>query len=567
MSLQNDNNNKNIIIAVLAFFIITFSVDYFFNTNKNVNTTEQQQVTKTENSSKEINNKTENNKQLTVEEALLQTPRSSISNDNIKVSINLKGGIIDNISLNNYKETLEKDSKNVSILSPKESKSEYYFAIEYKDITHNNNISINTVWNPQDENNTNEAKIKTITENNLEIERTVKVDDKYLITVTDKITNKSDHPVTISKYSSITRSKPKMYDYAVVHEGLVINSNNKVNEIKYSKFKNNETLKNCEWFGFTDAYWLCAVINNTNNTNVEYSKKSEDTYNVQSSSDYTININKGNTTEVSYTIFVGPKDINLLNEYENKLNIDKFDMAIDFGWFFIITKPLTQLVGILGSWFHNMGFVILLLTILFRLLTYPLMKKSFVSMAKLRKIQPRITQLQKLYSNDKSILNQELVAIYRKENISPFSGCLPMLLQAPIFFCLYKVFFVTIAMRHAPLFGWVKDLSSPDSCYLFSLFGLIDWTPPSFLQIGLWPLIMGTTMFIQQKMTSTTSNVKTDKTPEQKAQEKMMLFMPILFTYICASFPVSIVVYWTISNIIGIIQQRYVNAKIAKEIK
>ena len=563
MSLQNDNNNKNVIIAVLAFFIITFAVDYFFNPKSNTAQQQVDQIVQTN----ELVEKKNDNKPLTVEEALLKTPRASISNDNIKGSINLKGGILDNISLNNYKETIEKDSKNVSILTPKGSKSEYYVSIEYKDITNNDTISTNTIWNPQDEENKNEAKIKTVTKCNLEIERTVKVDDKYLITITDKISNKSDHPVAITKSNNIVRSKPQVYNYAVVHEGLVINTDNKVKEIKYDKFKNNETLKNCEWFGLTDAYWLCAIINSTNNTNVEYKKISEDTYNIQSSSDYIISIGKGNTTEVSYKIFVGPKDINLLTEYKDKLKINNFEMAIDFGWFFIITKPLTQLVGILGNIFHNMGFVILLLTIIFRLLTYPLMRKSFVSMAKMKKIQPRITQIQKAYSNDKMRLNQELVALYRRENISPLSGCLPMLLQAPIFFCLYKVFFLTISMRHAPLFGWVKDLSAADSCYLFSLFGLIDWTPPSFLQIGLWPLIMGATMLIQQKLTSTTSDIKTEKTPEQKAQEKMMLFMPILFTYICASFPVSIVVYWTISNIIGIIQQKYVNNQIAKTIK
>lgn len=562
MPLQNDNNNKNVIIFVLIFFIITFSVDYFFNSNRNVNNNEQQQqITKIEDNKKEEKKE----KLLTVEEALLKTPRASISNDNIKGSINLKGGLIDNISLNNYKETIEKGSKNVSILIPKGSKSEYYFSIEYKDITNNENISIDSIWNPVDESKAKEAKIKTSTKSNLEVERTVKVDDKYLITITDKIKNNSDRPVSISKSSNIVRSKPQLYNYAVVHEGLVVNVNNSVKEIKYDKFKNNETLKNCEWFGFTDAYWLCAVINNTNNTNVEYNKKSEDTYNIQSSNDYIISIDKGNTTEISYNLFVGPKDINLLKEYRDKLKVDKFEMAIDFGWFFIITKPLTQLVGVLSDWFHNMGFVILLLTIIFRLLTYPLMKKSFVSMAKMRKIQPRITQIQKAYSNDKLRLNQELLALYRKEKISPLSGCLPMLLQAPIFFCLYKVFFLTISMRHAPLFGWIKDLSAPDTCYLFSLFGLIDWVPPSFLQIGLWPLIMGATMLIQQKMTSTTNNIKsTEKTPEQRAQEKMMLIMPVFFTFICASFPASIVVYWTISNIIGIIQQKYVNNQIAK---
>ncbi len=566
MSLQNnDNNNKNLIIAILAFFIITFAVDYFFNPKTNI---EQQKVTQVE---KDNTNdiKKDKEKPLTLEEALLKTPRTSIANDNIKGSINLQGGLIDNISLNKYKENIKEDSKNVSILTPKGSNSEYYVSIEYKDVTNNDTVSTSTIWEAQNEknNNTNETKIKTTTKNNLEIDRTIKVDDKYLITVTDKITNKSDHPVNITKSSNIVRSKPQVYNYAVVHEGLVINTDNKVKEIKYEKFKNNETLKNCEWFGLTDAYWLCALINNTNNTNVEYKKTSEDTYTVQSSSDYIISIDKGNTTEVSYNLFVGPKDINLLNEYKDKLKIDKFEMAIDFGWFFIITKPLTQLVGILGNILHNMGFVILLLTIIFRLLTYPLLKKSFVSMAKMRKIQPRIAQIQKAYSQDKMRLNQELVALYKKENISPMSGCLPMLLQAPIFFCLYKVFFLTISMRHAPLFGWVKDLSAADSCYLFSLFGLIDWTPPSFLQIGLWPLIMGATMIVQQKLTSTTSNVKVEKTQEQRVQERMMLFMPILFTYICASFPVSIVVYWTISNIIGIIQQKYVNNQIAKTIK
>ena len=566
MSLQNnDNNNKNLIIAVLAFFIITFAVDYFFNPKPNV---EQQKVTQIQ-QNKETSKKVDNEKHLTLEEALLKTHRTNIENDNLKGSINLKGGLIDNISLNKYKETIEENSKNVSILTPKGSNSEYYISIEYKDITNNDMVSTDTIWETQNENNNNqnETKIKTTTKNSLEIERTIKVDDKYLITIIDKITNKSDHPVNVTKSSNIVRSKPQVHNYAVVHEGLVINTDNKVKEIKYEKFKNNNTLKNCEWFGFTDAYWLCALINNTNNTNVEYKKTSEDTYTIQSSNDYIMSIDKGNTTEVSYNLFVGPKDINLLNEYKDKLKIDKFEMAIDFGWFFIITKPLTQLVGILGNILHNMGFVILLLTIIFRLLTYPLMRKSFVSMAKMKKIQPRITQLQQAYSKDKMRLNQELVALYRRENISPLSGCLPMLLQAPIFFCLYKVFFLTISMRHAPLFGWVRDLSAADNCYLFSLFGLIDWIPPSFLQIGLWPLIMGITMFIQQKLTSTTSTVKVEKTPEQKAQEKMMLFMPILFTYICASFPVSIVVYWTISNIIGIIQQKYVNNQIAKTIK
>ena len=233
-------------------------------------------------------------------------------------------------------------------------------------------------------------------------------------------------------------------------------------------------------------------------------------------------------------------------------------MAIDFGWFFIITKPLIQLVDIFADIFSNMGIVILVLTLLFRILTYPLMRKSFISMAKMREIQPKIAALQKMYANDKMRMNQEMMLLYRKEKVSPMSGCLPMLLQAPIFFCLYKIFFISIEMRHAPLFGWIKDLSAPDDLYIFNLFGLIDWTPPSFLQIGLCPIIMGLTMFLQQKLSSTGKRQSANKTSEQKMQENMMLFMPLLFTYICASFPVAVVIYWTISNIFSIIQQKIV---------
>ena len=193
------------------------------------------------------------------------------------------------------------------------------------------------------------------------------------------------------------------------------------------------------------------------------------------------------------------------------------------------------------------------------------MKKSFTSAAKMKEIQPKVAMLQKSYAHDKVRLNQEMMALYKKEQVSPMSGCLPMLLQAPIFFCLYKVFFISIEMRQAPLFGWIHDLSAPDSLYIFNLFGAIDWTPPSILQIGVWPLIMGLSMFLQQKLTSAGKAKTAEKTSEQKMQENMMLIMPVMFTYICASFPVAVVIYWTISNIFSIIQQYYANKKIAKK--
>jgi YidC/Oxa1 family membrane protein insertase len=240
-------------------------------------------------------------------------------------------------------------------------------------------------------------------------------------------------------------------------------------------------------------------------------------------------------------------------------------MAIDFGWFFMLTKPLLHLLDIMARIFNNMGVVILLITLMFKVITYPLMSKSLHSAAKMREVQPKIAALQKAYAHDKQRMNQELMALYKKEQISPLSGCFPMLLQAPIFFCLYKVFFISIEMRHAPLFGWIHDLAAPDQCYLFNLFGIIDWAPPKFLQIGVWPLIMGFSMFLQQKLSSAkNSNSGSPKTQEAKIQENMMYALPVIFTYVCSSFPVGVVIYWTISNVFSIIQQYYLNNKIKK---
>ena len=298
------------------------------------------------------------------------------------------------------------------------------------------------------------------------------------------------------------------------------------------------------------------MINKDKNHVASYVKIDDDSYKCSFSSKSDIKIAPNSEIDLNYCLYTGPKDLKILNEYKNTFNIDKFDMTIDFGWFFILTKPLLNFLDFLADIFKNMGAVILFLTILFKFLTYPLMKKSFKSAAKMREIQPKIASLQKMYAHDKMRMNQELVGLYKKENISPMAGCLPMLLQAPILFCLYKVFFVSIKMRHAPLFGWVHDLSAPDNCYILNLFGAINWQPPSILCIGIWPLVMGLTMLLQQKISSPKTAAQT---PEAKMQQNMMLIMPVMFTYICSSFPVGIVIYWTISNVFGIAQQYYIN--------
>lgn len=563
MSLNNNEqaSSKNFIIAMVCFMAVMFGYDYFTSPNTNSAQKEQQ---KTEEVDEEQDGQDSNI--ISVKDAMIRASRINLENESISGSIDLNGGIIDSVILKKYKKTTDENSENVMLLTPKNTENQFYYAISYIDNTNRENVSGATIWQIKEQDKKSQSLVITSrTKNGLTIERTITIDDEYLWKITDKILNTSNKNIRLSAHSELVRTKPEQHNYAVVHEGLVGCFDNKVDEIKYKDIEGNKILKDCKWVGYTDLYWLCSIINKSKKVTVSYDKGDDDTYKIVTNRRSDINLSPDAMVELNYSIFTGAKDYKVLKSYRDNEKLDKFEMAIDFGWFFIITKPLIQLVDIFADIFSNMGFVILVLTLLFRIITYPLMKKSFISMANMRKIQPKIAMLQKTYGNDKIRMNQEIMMLYRREKISPMSGCLPMLLQAPIFFCLYKIFFISIEMRHAPLFGWIHDLSAPDNLYLFNLFGLINWDPPSFLQIGLCPIIMGLTMFLQQKL-SAAKKVKTaEKTSEQKMQENMMLFMPLLFTYICASFPVAVVIYWTISNVFSIIQQRLVNRQIGIE--
>jgi YidC/Oxa1 family membrane protein insertase len=450
------------------------------------------------------------------------------------------------------------------LLIPKGTNSESYYAISYKDKTHDEMISGETVWTKIDSTERG-TTIRTQTQNGLIIERTIIIDDGYLISVKDKIINVSKKDLRISVVSDLVRANPNHANYAVVHDGIVGHFDDNVEEIKYSNIHGKTVVNTCDWIGYTDIYWLSAIINKDSNMSVSYLRFGDDSYKCSTYSKKDVKVAPDSVAEMSYLIFSGPKDIKILDEYAARLDLPKFEMSIDFGWFFMLTKPLLYFLGFLGQILPGMWLVILVLTLLFKVLTFPLMQRSFKSVAKMRELQPKLAAIQKLYANDKPRMNQEMIALYKKEKASPMSGCFPMLLQAPIFFCLYKVFFISIDMRHAPLFGWIHDLSAPDPVYVFNLFGFIDWTPPGFLRIGVWPLIMGITMVLQQKSSSIMSGKKSstaEKTTEMKIQENMMLIMPVLFTYICASFPVGVVIYWTISNLFSTAQQYYANSSI-----
>lgn len=560
MSLNNNEqtSSKNFIIAMVCFMAVMFGYDYFTNSNTGTAQKEQQKLEEVEDIPADKDSKI-----ISIKDAMASASRVSLENEHITGAIDLNGGIIDSVILKKYKKTPEPNSDNVMLLTPKNTENQFYYAISYNDKTNQNEVSGSSVWKIKGQKEKSQSLvITTQTQSGLIIERTVTIDDGYLWKVKDKILNTSGKSVKLAAHAELVQTNPEQHNYAVVHEGLVGYFDGKVDEIKYKDIDGNRILKDCKWVGYTDLYWLCSVVNKSKKVTVSYEKTDDNTYKIVTNRRGDISLSPEAMVELNYSIFTGAKDFKVLKNYRNSENLDKFEMAIDFGWFFIITKPLIQLLDIFADMFSNMGFVILVLTLLFRIITYPLMKKSFVSMAKMRELQPKIAMLQKTYGNDKVRMNQEMMMLYRREKVSPMSGCLPMLLQAPIFFCLYKIFFISIEMRHAPLFGWIHDLSAPDNLYIFNLFGLVDWNPPSFLQIGLWPIIMGLTMFLQQKLSSVKRAGTAEKTSEQKMQENMMLFMPLLFTYICASFPVAVVIYWTISNVFSIMQQRLVNRQI-----
>lgn len=577
MSFDNNdqNNNKNLFVAIGIFILFMVVYNYFFEQPQQSTQQSVEQLrgeVSEENIDEDIESIQAFDKKLTIKDAMEKASRIYIENSKLKGSIDLNGGIIDSVVLKQYKRTTDKDSENVEILSPKDTENEFYYAINYIDTIHKDKIDTETIWEIK-HNNTDQARsviLKTETANGLIIERKIALDEEYVFLISDKLINVSNEDIKLSGSSDIIRKNPTVNNYAVVHEGLVgLNAvDNKVEEVKYGDVQSKTSLGHSKWFGYTDIYWLISHINKSQNSTMNYSKIGEDAYKCSITRNSLVNINANSAVELKYAMFTGPKEMRVLKSYEKVMHIEKFDMAIDFGWFFMLTKPLLALLDAMSHIFNNMGIVILLLTLMFKIATYPLMKKSFKSAARMREVQPKIAMLQKAYAHDKQRLNQELMNLYKKEQISPLSGCLPMLLQAPIFFCLYKVFFISIEMRHAPLFGWIHDLSAPDQLYLFNLFGALDWTPPKFLQIGVWPLIMGASMFIQQKLSSAKSNKgQVEKTQEAKIQENMMLVLPVLFTYICASFPVGVVIYWTISNLFGIIQQHYVNTHIGKKSK
>ena len=488
---------------------------------------------------------------LSREEALKLDDRFYFENESVKGSISLKGATIDDLIFKKYKTQLESDQF-VTLLNPKSTSNGYY--VESGWASNNKNIDIpdnKTIWKIEGNSKlTPNDDVTLIWKNNqgLTFEKIIKIDNQYLFTIEQKIKNSSDKIYSFYPYAQIIRTKiPEIIDFFILHEGplgvlddqLIEKDYKDILDKKYSKNANNGFL------GITDKYWLTSIIPQKNKkfrADFEYNEKFKVNYIETDQYESKPNDQISNIVNV----VVAAKEVNVIDGYNESLGLKKFDLVIDWGWFYWIVKPLFFLNDYFFKLAGNYGIAIILITVCLRLAFFPLNNYAFKSMSRMKLVQPEMARLKEIHKDDKMKLQQAMMQLYKKEGINPVSGCLPILISIPFFFAIYKMLFVTIEMRHQPFFGWIKDLSEKDPTSIFNLFGLIPWDPPSFMIIGALPVMMGFTMWLQQKL---------NPAPQDEIQKKIFMFFPLFLTIILAPFPSGLVLYWTANNILTMAQQ------------
>ncbi len=502
------------------------------------------------NEAPKIEQNIENNK-ISRSEAINKVERILFENENIKGSISLEGSLIDDLIFKKYTETLDSD-ENVVLLNPKESENGYYietgWAINNKDIeVPNSNTKWEVVGNKLLTPN-NPIKLVWNNEQNISFEKEISIDDKFLFTVNQKITNNTQSAYNFYPYGQIIRNlAPDVTDFYILHEGLLGVFDDNLVEEDYDDIKDKKYSVNANkgWMGITDKYWITSLIPENNKSfRSDFDYKNKFKANFIETAATEVRANESKTNQVK--VIIAAKEVDVVDGYAEKLNINKFDLAIDWGFLYFLTKPIFLISDYFFKLTGNYGIAIILITACIRILFFPLANYSFRSMAKMKVLQPEMVRLKELHKEDKMKLQQEMMALYKREKVNPVSGCLPILIQIPFFFAIYKMLFVTIEMRHQPFFGWIHDLSERDPTSLFNLFGLLPYDVPSFLIIGAWPVAMGVTMWMQQKL---------NPTPPDPIQQKIFMFFPVFLTVILAPFPSGLVIYWTINNVLTMAQQ------------
>lgn len=601
--MQKHPDHKNIILATVLSFAILLAWGWFYekpridkieaekknsqivdntkqklnSTNKNSNASDPQpsndQVNTIENDKTLAGNTAENIIFKSREEVINQSlnQRIKINTKALHGSISLKGARFDDITLVDYFEKIpqpNQENKEVVLFSPTESKTRYF--ADFGWISSNKNIDLpnpNTIWTSSSKTLTPDQEITLTWQNKQNIEFIIKIaiDDNYMFSIKQIVKNNSKNKITIAIYGRVNRvlNNIAQSNY-ILHEGAIASIQGILHEKNYEDLieEKNLSLTNSNhsgsWLGITDKYWLGAIIPDKNldfNAKFAYENKAKNNlFSVDFISDE-IEIKEKDQLKLEHNLFAGAKKVKLLDQYANKYELNLFDRSIDFGWFYFLTKPFFFIIDFFNKFFGNFGLAIICMTVLIKLALFPMANKSYEAIAKMKTLQPKIDSIRQRFKDDKIALNREMMELYKREKINPASGCLPVLVQIPVFFALYKVLFVTLDMRHAKFFGWIHDLSAPDPTSIFNLFGLLPFNVSSAFTIGIWPILMGVTMIIQHRL----SPPSTDPT-----QAKILRFMPYVLTFVLASFPAGLVIYWTWSNLLSILQQIYINKKMKK---
>ena len=546
---ETKQEQKNLFIAMVLVVVVLFGFDFLFS-SKQENTVAVPIEAPTE-----VVSQATNTAPVVADSSVPQPVRDvqNIAVENNFLSGNMtSSGVFDALSLTTYKQTDAQDSPNVDLLTPKS------YWVDFAWMATNAVMPNQTDgWQVIGDKLTPETPMTFVYENtDVKIERTVSLDNAYMFTVSDTLTNRKNAPISVALKGQLHRhmTADKLTP-SVVHEGFLSLIDGKLVEKDYSDVEDDNFSDKTTggWMGITDKYWQSVMIFDQALKDVDVSFNRQDNlYTAGFKTGYET-IGSGSTLTRTTRLFAGAKKLDLINAYEKELNIPKFDLSIDFGWFYFLTRPFLAFLNWLYAIVGNMGVAILIFATLIRIAMLPIATKSYESTAKMRKFQPKMKLLQERYKNDRMRLQQEMMKLYQREKINPAGGCLPMLLQIPVFYALYKVLSVSINMRQAPFFGWIHDLSMPDPSSVFTAFGYLDWPIPSFLNIGIWPVLMGLTMWVQQKL---------NPEPADKDQANMFKMLPIIFTFMLGSFASGLVIYWTWSNVLSIAQQKYIMKKV-----
>ena len=563
----------NLILAIILSLLILLGFQYFFESPRMKKEMQKKEQLKTKN---EFNNESNNlsispNEYLELDEALTKDERIKIDAPRLKGSISLKGLKIDDLTFKDYQIELDKNSELVTLFKPGSTKGGYFSNFGWIKSSKDENFDLpndQTIWTSNSKVLTNDKSVIFTWKNNQNIifEQEISVDENYMFSIRQKVTNNSDKNINISPVAKISRTDtPKTQGFFILHEGPIGVVDNVLEEIDYKELKKNigpiEYNSKGGWFGITDKYWLASIIpNQTSNVIARYqfySKNNKEKYQVDFKGGI-IEIPSSKSITINNLLYAGAKEVKILDKYEKQYLIPRLDFAIDFGWYYFLTKPFLYLLIFFNGMLGNFGLSIIFLTLLIKLIFFPLANKSYIAMQKMKELQPQLMRIKENCKNDKVKLNQEMMGLYKREKVNPAAGCLPILIQIPVFFALYKILFVSLEMRHAPFFLWINDLSAADPTSILNLFGLLPYDPnflPKIINVGLWPLIMGLSMWFQQKL-----NPK----PTDPMQAKIFMFLPIFFTFILASFPSGLVIYWTINNILSMAQQILIKKKLEK---